>query len=35
MQKDAPMDTLRLWLIVALFGGTLLYTVAVMILQPI
>jgi len=29
------MDTLRLWLVVAFFAGTLLYTVLVMILQPV
>lgn len=29
------MDALRLWLVVAFFAGTLVYTVAVMILQPV
>lgn len=29
------MDTLRLWFVVALFAGTLFYTVLVMILNPV
>ena len=29
------MDTLRLWLVVAFFAGTAIYTLAVMILQPV
>jgi hypothetical protein len=29
------MDTLRLWLVVAFFAGTLIYTVLVMILHPV
>jgi hypothetical protein len=29
------MDTLRLWLVVGIFSGTLVYTVLVMILQPV
>lgn len=28
------MDTLRLWLVVGFFAGTAIYTVLVMILQP-
>ena len=29
------MDTLRLWLVVGIFAGTLVYTLLVMILQPV
>lgn len=29
------MDTLRLWLVVGFFAGTLIYTLLVMILQPV
>jgi hypothetical protein len=29
------MDTLRLWGVVAFFAGTLIYTVTVMVLQPL
>ncbi len=29
------MDSLRLWLVVAFFTGTAIYTLAVMILQPV
>lgn len=29
------MDTLRLWLVVGFFAGTLVYTLLVMILQPV
>jgi hypothetical protein len=29
------MDTLRLWLIVGFFAGTLVYSVLVMILNPV
>ena len=29
------MDTLRIWLVVGFFAGTLVYTLLVMILQPV
>lgn len=29
------MDTLRLWIVVGFFAGTMIYTVAVMVLQPV
>lgn len=29
------MDTLRLWLVVGFFAGTLVYSLLVMILQPV
>lgn len=29
------MDTLRLWLVVAFFAGTAIYTLGVMIFQPV
>lgn len=29
------MDTLRLWLVVGFFAGTAIYTITVMILQPV
>ena len=29
------MDTLRLWLVVGFFAGTLVYTLLVMIFQPV
>jgi len=29
------MDALRLWLVVGFFAGTLIYTVLVMVLQPV
>jgi hypothetical protein len=33
--RNSQMDTLRLWLVLGIFIGTAVYTVAVMVLQPI
>lgn len=33
--RRSQMDTLRLWLVVGFFAGTMIYTVLVMIFQPV
>lgn len=33
--RRTQMDTLRLWLVVGFFAGTMIYTVLVMIFQPV